>query len=328
MKVLIVKLSSMGDLFHALPTVHNIAVGMDATIDWVTTVSYIDLVQCFTDVNRVIPFYRHAFVKTAGPFLKEIRAEKYDMIIDLQGLMKSAIVTRLARGERRIGPSFNREGARLLYSEIAGTKNKNRHAIEENLDLIAHLGLDPLPVEFPVRFPPAGLSDEHPRVAIAPSSRWASKDWPLERFAETARCLRESEGATIHLVGGPEDSAACNAIEESLGGEGVRNWAGRLSLVGSGGLLAEMDLLICNDSGPMHMAAALGTPTLALFGPTNPMRTGPYGDGHRVLQASASCVPCYSNACAAGRTTCLEEIAIDDVQEAATEMLHHPKKSS
>ncbi len=326
MNVLIVKLSSMGDLFHALPTVHNIAVGMGATIDWVTTVSYVDLVQCFTDVNRVIPFYRHALLQTAAPFLKELRAEKYDLIIDLQGLMKSAIVTRLARGKRRIGPSFNREGTRLLYSEVAGTRNKNRHAIEENRDLIGHLGLDLVPVEFPIRFPPAGISDAHPRVAIAPSSRWVSKNWPLERFTETARRLRESEGATIHLVGGPEDSAACSAIEESLGGEGVQNWAGRLSLVESGGLLADMDLLICNDSGPMHMAAAVGTPTLALFGPTNPLRTGPYGDGHRVLQARASCVPCYANTCSAGQTTCLEDITADDVQGAATEMIHQTSR--
>ena len=139
-RVLVVKLSALGDLFHSLPAVHNLKVGLGAEIDWVTQKEYVDLVRCFTDVDRVIPFYRKAFFTNLKLFLEELRTRDYDYVIDLQGLLKSAIVARLARGKERIGPSFHREGSHLFYSAVAGEPARNRHAVEENLDIVRHLG--------------------------------------------------------------------------------------------------------------------------------------------------------------------------------------------
>jgi len=320
MKILIVKLSSMGDHFHALPTVHNLKVALGARIDWVTTSSYVNLVNCFTDVDNVIPFYRRNFLGHFPHFLSQLRAHEYDMVIDLQGLLKSAMVCRLAKTRKRLGPSFHREGSHLLYSAVVGVRNKNRHAVEENLDVIRYLGLEVIPPEFPVAFPEKDLSSPRPRIAICPASRWESKNWPSQRFIEVAASLREREKASLFLLGGAEDRDVCAQIHAALG-EGATNLAGEMSLVETGGLLQEMDLLISNDSGPLHMAVATGTPTLAIFGPTDPKRTGPFGEIHRVVRTERACMPCFTRVCPRGDTICLTDLKSSMVVNTARDML-------
>jgi lipopolysaccharide heptosyltransferase I len=319
-RILAVKLSSLGDLFHALPAVHNLRAGLGADIDWVTQDEYVDLVRCFTDVDRVIPFDRRHFVRSFRGFRQELREVEYDMAIDFQGLLKSAVVCKLAKTGKRIGPSFQREGAHMFYSEVAGKRDKNRHAVEENLDVVRHLGLDVLPVAFPVRFPDVGTFDRRvaalprPRVAIVPASRWATKNWPVERFRETARRLQKERGASIVFLGGEADRGTCADASRGLRGEWL-NLAGRTSLPHIGGILAAMDLLVCNDSGPMHMAVAAGTPVVAVFGPTDPVRTGPYGERHRVVRADLDCQPCFSRICKERRIACMTTVTVDRVVE-------------
>ncbi len=286
-RILIIKLSSLGDLFHALPTVRALKEGLNAEIDWATQSEYTELVRCFNDVKNIIPVPRRNLPAQLVPFLHQLREHRYDYIIDLQGLMKSALVTIAARGDRKIGPSACREGSRFLYHERAGKKNKERHAAEELLDVVRHLSL-PVPNElpFPVTFPThAGLGPGL-HIALCPCSRAAGKDWPADRFAKTAKNLLQSHpGTIIHLIGSPDDQALCEQMATTIGPI-TQNHAGQTTLLELGGLLKEMDLLITVDSGPMHMAAAIGTPTLALFGPTAPLRTGPYGKQHCVVESS------------------------------------------
>ncbi len=286
MKILVVKLSSLGDLFHALPAVHNLKVELQAGVDWVVQSEYAELVRCFRDVGRVIPFQRRAVLRSLRPFLGELRRERYDLVVDFQGLLKSALVARLARAGRRIGPSFHREGSRLFYTEVTGARNKARHAVEENLDIVDHLELTRIPVAFPVAFPAAGLQGARPFVGIAPRSRWPSKNWPAERFGELVRRLLERGPGTVFLLGGPGDVETCLAVAAVAGDtERVVNLAANTSLIEMGGVLGELDLLVANDTGPVHMSVALGTPTLVVFGPTFADRTGPYGEAHTVVQA-------------------------------------------
>jgi heptosyltransferase-1 len=325
MRILIVKLSSLGDLFHALPAVHSLKVGFDAEIDWVAHSGYVELAACFDDVDRVIPFYRHGFFRNLRPFIKALRAKRYDIVVDLQGLLKSAVTGTLARRDALIGPSFAREGARLFYDGVAGSPDRERHAVEQNMDVLAYLGIEPQPVRFPVTFPAPearwlGKAPARPRIALIPCSRWETKNWPPASFIETARRLRKEHGATIVLLGGAGDAPVCAAIAEGVG-EGVINLAGRTSLVEMGSLLADMDLVIGSDSGPAHMAVAAGTPTIALFGPTSPSRTGAYGDGHRVITAEGSCSGCYRRMCDKATTLCMAGIAVDDVVTAAGRLL-------
>ena len=320
-RVLVVKLSSLGDIFHALPAVHNLKVGLDAVIDWAVQSEYADLVHCFDDVDRVIPFRRRAVLAGFPRLLKELRRDHYDLAVDFQGLLKSAAVALLARGRRKIGPSFHREGAWIFYSSVAGDRNKERHAVDENLDVVRHLRLDLLAPRFAISFPAADLDAGGPRVALLPLSRWPSKNWPLDRFAAVGRRLQEEVGASIFIFGSAADRGACDRLAGSLAEGPVFNRAGQTGLPELGGALAAMDLVITNDSGPMHMAAATGTPTLALFGPTDPRRTGPYGDQHRVLTPDCGCRPCFSRRCRQPGLPCLHDITVAQVAATARDML-------
>ena len=320
-RILVIKLSSLGDLFHALPAVCHIKRELSATIDWVTQTPYVDLVKCFPDVNRVIAFPRRDFFKRSSAFVRDLRREKYDLVLDLQGLLKSALVARIARGRKRIGPSFAREGSRLLYSAVAGTKNKNRHAVDEILDVVRYLGCEVRKPEFPVAFPKAARPQPKPRVAFIPCSRRRTKNWPLEYFVEVGHALQERAGATIFLVGSSKNQPACDRIEKQLDGR-VVNMCGKTSLVELGSLLQEMDLTVSVDSGPMHMAAAIGRPVLAVFGATDPKRTGPYGESHRVIALEGlKCRPCFSDRCARRDLACLRDLPTERVITQALALL-------
>jgi lipopolysaccharide heptosyltransferase II len=263
-------------------------------------------------------------------FLRELRKQRYDLILDFQGLMKSALVARAARGDRRIGPSYEREGARLLYSETAGTRNKNRHAVEEALDFARHLGLSlpasPMELSTPaqpanrqlLRFPEPHVTAGHPRIAVMPCSRWITKNWPVERFAEVCLKLQEQRQASFYIFGAREDREPCAVIARALG-FAADNLCGQTDLPLMGGYLAKMDLALCVDSGPMHMAAALGTPVVAVFGSTDPLRTGPYGAQHRIVTLPGlSCRPCRSRECLRPEkdTACLTQLPVDAVADA------------
>lgn len=320
MKILVVKLSALGDLFHALPAVHSLKVGLDADIDWITHDQYVELVGCFKDVSKVIAFHRNSFFRNLGSFTEELRRSKYDYVIDMQGLIKSALVTMVARGGRKIGPSFCREGTCFLYGETAGNMNKERHAVEENMDVVRYLGVNVLPPVFPVEFPEVSLGGDRKKIGIVPVSRWQTKNWPARCYADVMKRLSNVHNAAFYLMGGPEDAEVCNMIVEESGVDAV-NMAGTMSLVRTGGVIKEMDLLISNDSGPVHMAVAVQTPTLVIFGPTDPGRTGPYGEGHRVLSADIDCQPCFSRSCRRGGIPCLEGVTPERVGETALEML-------
>lgn len=326
-RILIVKLSSLGDLFHALPAVRGLKQGLEAEVDWVTHSGYVDLVRCFDDVSRAIPFHRNAFFRNMGSFLRDLRRDRYDIVVDLQGLLKSAIVCKLARGDAAIGPGFAREGARFLYDGLAGKPDRTRHAVEQNMDVLPYLGLARPEPAFPVHFPPLAADRlqalgprPRPRVALIPCSRWTSKNWPAESFVAIGRRLRERHQARIVLLGGPEDVSVCAAIADGIGA-GALDLAGKTSLVEMGSVLREMDVAIGNDSGPAHLAVAAGTPTLALFGPTDPARTGAYGALHRNIRADLTCAGCYARSCPKPGLPCMAGISVDQVLQTASRLL-------
>lgn len=321
-RILIIKTSSLGDLFHALPTVRALKNGLDADIDWVVADTYADLVRCFDDVDNVISFPRKKFWSHARDFLRNLRAKKYDYIIDLQGLLKSALITRLARGRKRLGPSFHREGSKYFYSAIVGDLNKERHAVDECFDVARYLAIpEPDATEFPVTFPKIELDAPRPRVALLPCSRWETKNWPADKFIETGRALA-AEGAHIFLLGAPEDRATCRDIEIGIA-RNVHNLCAKTRLPALGSTLQEMDLVITVDSGPMHMAAAVGRPVLAVFGATEPQRTGPFGPHTIIKHGRLLCQPCLSRECKRPKKdiACLKELGSERVIAAALDIL-------
>ena len=318
--IAIVKLSSLGDLFHSLPTVHCLKSGLNASVTWIVQEEYGELVDRFPDVDEMLTIERNRFVSSVTALRRAFSGRFFDMVIDLQGLMKSAIVARALRGRKRIGPSFCREGSRLFYSEVAGSRDRHRHAVEENLDVVRHLGLPCDERVFNLKFPEAQPEGARPLVAMIPGSRWPTKRWPAERYAEAGRMLRAKTGGSIVLLGGRDEMALGEKIATGIG-EGVVNKVGNTSIVEMGSILAGVDLVVSNDCGPMHMAAALGIHVLALFGPTDPVRTGPFGAGHRVLVSDVDCRPCFGRSCRLTGPECMTGITAKQVVSAALEML-------
>ena len=316
MKILLVKLSSMGDVLHALPTVAAIHDQMDAEIHWAVHPSFAGLVRMFPCVDHIIEIPRHGNLADHRNTVRHLRENAYDLVVDLQGLFKSAIVARFARAPRRIGPPFHREFSRLFYSAVPKLVRPRRHAIEECLDVLPLLGLSrPDTPSFPIRTPDIPLPDDGAfRVAIAPLSRWETKNWPLDHFAEAARMLHQERQAELHILGGAGDHDTAEELRR-LAGVPMRNHCGEYDIAHSCGLLARMDCLLTNDSGPMHLAAALGTPCVALFGPTSPERTGPYGPAHTVLRSDA-CKPCRKRTCRRRDHVCLSSITPDEAVRA------------
>ena len=318
-RILVIKLSSLGDLAHALPAVRALKARTGAAIDWVVQPEYAPLLARCPDVDRTIEFPRRNFARGFLSFWRALRREKYDAVVDLQGLLKSALAARLARGARRVGPAWAREGAHRFYdARPAKAAGPRRHAVEELMDVVALVapgaGAAPEPrLDFP-----EAESDgaPGPRVAFAPFSRWATKDWPLEKFADLGWRLAAEMGGRIRIVGGREDEARGEELARKIG-ERAENLCGKTDLPGLCSLLKSMDLLVTVDSGPMHWADALGVPVVAIFGATDPARTGPYRQlDHVVAKAGLACRPCHARTCARGDLACLRTLDVETVFQA------------
>lgn len=318
--VLIIKLSSLGDLFHALPVAHACKEKIGATITWITQTEYADLVARFKPVDHVLTFARHHFWHALPQLLKNLRTQSFDYVLDLQGLLKSASVAAIVRSPNKIGPSYYREGATLFYTAIAGKRNKERHAVDEAWDFVRYFGWEGLTPQFPLRILPPPLVLGRPAIGLVPCSRWPTKNWP--HFPALAKSLYRDTGASIYLLGGPDDIEACNKIQEQSAGVPMTNLCGKTSLPELLDLLAAMDLVITVDSGPMHMAAAVNTPLLAIFGATDPVRTGPYSQQAQVIYGTGiDCRPCLERQCQRNDLACLQSIRAEEVSDRAIGMI-------
>lgn len=321
MRILVVKLSSIGDIFHAIPTVAAIKKATGAEIEWVTQAAYAELVRCFDDVSRVYSVKRHSFLRSLLRLRRELSGCRYDVVVDLQGLMKSALVVAQAQGNRKLGPSYRREASGFFYHECPEPRDTRIHAVDECMDVLPLLAVArPAALEWPVSFPNVSLSGRSPKVGLLPVSRWASKNWPLAHYVAFAKALRaERPECCFFILGGSGDAAVGQQIKDALPFD-VENLCGVHSLPETGGVIQGLDLLVAGDSGPTHMAAAAGTRALVLYGPTTPGRTGPYGAAHRVIEADMDCRPCRRRHCKR-RPDCMQRIRPEWVLDAAVEML-------
>lgn len=323
-RILVIKLSSLGDIAHALPAVRALKERTGAAIDWVVQPEYAGLLAGCPDVERTIWFPRRKFALGFFPFLRALRRERYDAIVDLQGLLKSALVARLARGARRAGPAWARESAHWFYDvQPRRSAGPRRHAVEEGLEVVQLIapGDDKAP-EPRLNFPHAeGDGSPGPHVAFAPFSRWETKNWPVEKFVELGRRLATEMGCRIRIVGGRDDEAQGEKLARQIG-DRAKNLCGKTDLPGLCSLLKSMDLLIAVDSGPMHWADALGVPIVAIFGATDPARTGPYRQrDHVVAKDGLPCRPCHSRTCARGDWACLRTLEVETVFQKALSQL-------
>jgi lipopolysaccharide heptosyltransferase I len=316
MRILIIKPSSLGDVVHALPTVNLIRRKYpQAHISWLVNDTLTSLLQHCPIIDEIIPFERRRFgsltqLPRFGNFLATLQGRHFDIAIDLQGLLRSGIICWATRAPRRIGLSDAREGARLFHNEIVEVPRA--HAVDRYLRTAQHLGCDSTPVEFPLGV--SGSVASEGLIAVNPSARWATKLWGNDRFAELIRRLPSER---VVLTGSATEREQIDRIAQ-----GRRNLAGQTDLFQLAELYRRCQVVITNDSGPMHLAAAVGTPVVAIFGPTDPALTGPYGKRHVVLRAGVPCSPCFKDTCANNvYMECMKLVSVEQVLEAAKTFL-------
>ena len=338
MNILIVKLSAVGDVIHTLPSLSALReLYPGAHITWVVEEAAADIVRNHPDLDCLIVSRRKRWQKEmrAGMikkplreiklFLHELRARDYDLVIDFHGLLKSAILVFLCRGKRKIGYDSYQELSGLFYGEKI-PEDMTKHAVNRYLDFPKFLGAQ---IAHPVFQIAVGEENKEkvdrllnsyqvsgPFVAMNPVAYWDTKLWDDERFA--ALCDRIVEIYRIPVILTGQKAPSLEKIRMLAHG-GVINLEGQTTLKDLAELYRRAALLVTTDSGPMHLAAALGTPVVALFGPTDPSRTGPYGAGHIVIQASLDCVPCFRKSCR--DMTCMTGITVDQVFGAVAKVL-------
>lgn len=344
MNILIVKLSAIGDVVHTLPALNALRrYYPEARITWVVEEAAASLVRGHEALDRVIVSRRKHWIKyfktapgaviaEARSFVRELRDTEYDVVLDFQGLLKSALLVALARGKRKIG--FGRgmqhqEASYLFYNEPVPAVDMDVHALSRYIRMLAPLGVpENVPIDYHIP-----VSDEDRReaarllegakngkthvAALNPVAQWDTKLWQPERFAELADALIECHDTGVVFTGGPEDGPAIDRIL-SLMKNRADNLAGKTSLTMLAALYKAVDVVVTTDTGPMHIAAAVDAPVVALFGPTAPRRTGPFGDNHRVVRAGLACSPCFKRACDAWE--CMSRITVEQVLSAVVEL--------
>ena len=350
MNILIVKTSAIGDVIHTLPSLWSLRAHFPhAHISWLVEESAADLVIGHPALNRVLIARRKTWIRDirAGRFvralsgfmgfLRELRDTRYDLVIDFQGLLKSAIWVLLARGSRKagFGPGMEHaEHSYLALNERVPAVNMDQHAIDRSLLLLKGLGVPPADVRYTLPVTAQHESEaaallrgcdvrEGDRlVAVNPMARWPTKLWEPQSFAALADRL-EGEGIRVIFTGGPSDGPAIDEIGRSMA-RPHRRLDGRTGLMTLAAVYRRAQVVVTTDSGPMHLAAAVGTPVVALFGPTAPWRTGPYGNTHIVLRANLNCSPCFKKTCLTTRyedRACMKRLAVDHVAQAVLEKM-------
>lgn len=320
-RILIIKPSSLGDIFHALP-----AVGLllkdhpDAEIDWLINPAFADALKYCPNLHSAIPFPRRelgrisSFIPAFFRLYRQIRAREYDLIIDLQGLFRSAIFGWFARSFRFAGFAVPREKlAKIFYNDVCMVPEKFIHAVDRNCFLASHVmethytphELPPLQIDKDAAkqaesiLQDIGIQRGDAFIGVMHDARWESKCWPEDFFVDTLKALlRAMPELKAVILGAPSSFDSAERIASAFDDSTlVVNLAGKTDIPVLAELLRYSSGVLCNDSGPMHIAAAVGTPVFGLFGPTDPERTGPYGTMHLKFQPDISCIKCLKRSC-------------------------------
>lgn len=360
-RILIVKPSSLGDVIQTLPVAWALRERYPRSrIDWLVMPGCAGILEGFEAIDNVLLFDRRRYghmwrsprsMIAFGWFLYQLCKPRYTAVLDLQGLFRSGFMAYASGARLRVGLSDARESADRFYNKIVDVPRGPILSVDRYMLLPESLGVPPdAPRRFDIAITgahrararqlladsldrhavaPAGDAvptdlAERPYVVLVPGTRWRTKRWPEERFAAAAQRLDEELALTPVLVGGKEDIEISDRIRRMRGGRMV-NLIGRTDLRTLAAVMEGAACIVTGDTGPMHLAAAVGRPIVALFGPTSAKTTGPYGSQHRILTDRADCVRCGRRTCMwdgqRDELMCLRNISVDDVVEAVRQLV-------
>lgn len=344
-KILIVKLSAIGDVIHTLPSLNAIRQRYpEAHITWIVEEAAADFVKGHKALDRVIVSRRKTWIKKffstscletikqIYAFVNKVRDTGYDLVIDFQTLLKSGMIVFLSRAKLKTG--FDKgmdhmEHSYLFLNRRIPPVNMNHHAVLRSLMLLQAIGIptEKIVFDLPITCTDRkkaeallmlnGINGSKPVVVINPVATWETKMWNNTKFALLADRIIKEHHADVVLTGSKKDFPVIYDIVCRMKHKAV-NLAGKTTLKILAAIFEKADLAVSTDTGPMHVAAAVGTPVVAVFGPTAPWRTGPFGPGHRIVRAGTWCSPCFKRKCKT--TDCMRKISVDQVMGAVCDL--------
>lgn len=301
-RVLIVRPSALGDVCRTVPALVTLRHTLpSARIDWLVNETFADAVVAHRDLNGVIKFPRDRFaamwrrpwrLREAIAWSRRLRGPGYDLAIDLQGLFRSGLFTRLTRAPQRVGYANARETAHRAYNS-GHHVDGNLHAVDRMLALLAAEGCQPqhdlrlyladADAQWGERYLLQHIGEDEPFVTIAPTARWRCKCWPIDSYITIAKRLLDAGhlGRRIIALSAPDERANAQPLVDALGDRVLFpvTTVGQMMAV-----VSRASLLLCNDSAPLHVAVGFNRPIVTIFGPTDPALVGPYRRGETVVQ--------------------------------------------
>ena len=319
-KILIIKPSALGDIVHSLPFLYSLRQRYpEAEIHWVVARGLHGLIEDHPMIQRLWIIDKERWKelsKLPQTFAQlrrlqgELRRERFDLVVDLQGLLRSGLIAWATGAPCRIGFREAREGSPFFYTHrVRG--GREIHAAERYMKVATFLGCESSPLVFPLPpFPPhPPLVESLPAkyAVLAPSAGTEVKRWPPDRFGELASRLP----LPSVVVGAGSDFALAERVAAASRGKAI-SLAGKTSMKELFAVIHNAKFVVSNDTGPMHIAAALQVPVFAIFGPTNPYRTGPYGQIHTIIREDIPCSPCYRRK-TCGNVRCMDNLSVERV---------------
>jgi lipopolysaccharide heptosyltransferase I len=324
-RIALIKPSALGDIVHTLPVLSALRRRYpQAHITWVVNRSYESLLRGHPDLDATLPLDRAAMkaglMRAAlcySRFLRTLRGQRFDLAIDLQGLFRSGLITAATGATRRVGLASAREGAVWFYTDVVPVTNfASLHAVDRYWLVAQALGASDGPKCF--RLPIAEADrrwaadalggNPRPWLVLGVGSRWMTKRWPPRHFGALARKAYECFGGTVIFIGGRDEKVLARKTAALLSGP-VRDLTGQTTLPQLTAVLASADAVVANDTGPLHLAAALGRPVVAPYTCTKARRSGPYGSPAGAMEARVWCQGSYLKRC--DRLECMAELVPD-----------------
>jgi heptosyltransferase I len=332
-RILLVRLGALGDIVHAIPVAAALRRAFrNARIDWLVSAKHREILDLVPIIDRRLAI-NDRVAATGGASLiqaiRELRRAHYDVAIDLQGLVKSAVLARASGARRVIGfsSSYARERlARLFYTDTydpgstgVHDSSDSRHIIDINLGLLEPLGLTMATAEFPIE----RVNSEAARTIIDrsggryallnPGAGWPNKRWPPARFGAVARTLRDKHGMMSAVLWGPREESLAEEVIAASNGAAIL--APKTTIADLVALARGAAVMLSGDTGPTHIAAAVGTPLVSLFGPTRPQRNGPWSPKDIAVSRDTVC-QCNSLRRCRLPAMCLLDVQVDEVTNA------------